>query len=182
MKFIVLNGPSASGKTVSGMELRKLAGFVEAISHTTRQPRVGENEGDPYYFVTKDEWDQLEKVEDTCYAGNYYCLSKNEMDAKLAGNAPLYVITDVHGLAALEKIYGKENVVSIYIQVPPYVIEGRMRARGDTEENIAARLKKAADDHEFDNWKYCKYTVDNSGALADTVQAILKIAKDEGVI
>lgn len=175
-KFIVLCGPSASGKTSIGMGLREKMGAVEAISHTTRQPRVGEVEGDPYYYITKEVFDTIEKVEQTEYAGNFYCLSAKEMDEKLAGDKPLYVITDVHGLAALRKRYG-DSVYAVFVKVDPDIIEDRMRKRGDSEENIQKRLKKAAEDKEFDNWKYCEAVVDNNGELETSIDIVSAIVR-----
>lgn len=172
--FIVLVGPSASGKTVIGMGLREALGAVEAVSHTTRQPRVGEVEGDPYYYITKEEFDKLEKVEETEYAGNFYCLSVDEMESKLASDAPLYVITDINGAAALKKRY-RDRCRSVFIQVDPQVIEGRMRKRGDSEENIKARLLKAERDKEFDNGPKCDYIVDNNGDLDDSIRTVAEI-------
>lgn len=170
--FIVLVGPSASGKTSIGMGLREKMGAVEAISHTTRCPRVGEVEGDPYYYISKEQFDAIDKVEFTEYAGNFYCLSAKEMEEKLAGDKPLYVITDVHGLSALRERYGK-SVYAVFVKVDPGIIEDRMRKRGDSEENIQKRLDKAVADKEFDNWEYCDAVVDNNGDL-DTSIAIVE--------
>lgn len=102
MIVITVTGPSGSGKDsiVDGMlyaigakpyeeltpyvaayasELKALNrprfspdSLAELVSHTTRAPRVGETNGKDYFFVTKEEFDKLAKVESTCYAGNYY--------------------------------------------------------------------------------------------------------------
>jgi len=66
----ILIGPSGSGKTAIGNN----SGLVELKSHTTRNKREGENEGNPYYFITEEEFFELDKVEETEYNGNYYCL------------------------------------------------------------------------------------------------------------
>lgn len=176
-KFIVLVGPSASGKTVIGMGLRKALGAVEAVSHTTRKPRVGEVEGDPYYYITKEVFDGIEKVEETEYAGNFYCLSVEEMERKLASDHPLYVITDIHGANALKSRYG-DRCKSVFIEVDPSIIESRMRFRGDSEENIAARLAKAERDKEFDNGPKCDYIVNNDGPLENAIAKVVEIVKN----
>ena len=72
-RIYVLMGPSGSGKTTLGMKLREI-GIPELISHSTRPMRKGEKHGNPYYFVTKSEFYLLEKIEQTCYAVNFYCL------------------------------------------------------------------------------------------------------------
>lgn len=57
-KRIILAGPGASGKD----HMRKLLesrGFKYAVSYTTRPPRPGEIEGVDYYFITKEECQQM---------------------------------------------------------------------------------------------------------------------------
>lgn len=56
-------GPSGTGKSTLLTPL--LAKYPDAfgfsVSHTTRQPRAGEVNGEHYHFVTKDEF--MERVE-----------------------------------------------------------------------------------------------------------------------
>jgi len=57
-KRIILAGPGASGKD----HMRKLLesrGFKYAVSYTTRPPRPGEIEGVDYYFLTKEQCQQM---------------------------------------------------------------------------------------------------------------------------
>ncbi len=54
---LVLCGPSGSGKSTV---MKKLTdefpdAFGFSVSHTTRQPRPGEEEGKAYYFVTREK-------------------------------------------------------------------------------------------------------------------------------
>ena len=75
---IVISGPSGSGKSTM---LKRLFDeypdrFGFSVSHTTRSPRDGEQNGRDYYFVTKEEFlDLVEKkgfVEHAQFGGNYY--------------------------------------------------------------------------------------------------------------
>ena len=74
--MIVLTGASASGKTVTALDLQKRYGLVKAITTTTREKRVGETDGVEYFFVSKDEFQKRLKenkfVEYSLYNGNYY--------------------------------------------------------------------------------------------------------------
>lgn len=49
--IIVLLGASGSGKSTIENELATHHGFEKIISYTTRQPRVGEENGKDYYFT-----------------------------------------------------------------------------------------------------------------------------------
>lgn len=75
---LVLCGPSGSGKSTL---LKKLFEefpntFGFSVSHTTRQPRVGEEDGVHYHFTTKEEMqkaiDAGQFLETACFSGNLY--------------------------------------------------------------------------------------------------------------
>lgn len=79
---IVISGPSGVGK---GTLYKKLfeahpGVFALAVSHTTRNPRPGEQHGKDYYFVSHDEFEALVKadgfVEHAKFGGNRYGTSK----------------------------------------------------------------------------------------------------------
>lgn len=75
---LVLCGPSGSGKSTL---IKKLFEefpdtFGYSISHTTRAPRPGEEDGKHYYFTTKDKMqkqiEQNEFLETATFSGNMY--------------------------------------------------------------------------------------------------------------
>lgn len=75
---LVLCGPSGSGKSTL---LKKLFEefpdtFGYSVSHTTRSPRPGEEDGKHYHFTTKDKMqkqiEQDEFLETATFSGNMY--------------------------------------------------------------------------------------------------------------
>lgn len=77
-KVLVLCGPSGSGKSSL---LRHLFEefpdqFGFSVSHTTRSPRPGEQNGRHYHFTTKDEMEQAvargEFLETAVFSNNMY--------------------------------------------------------------------------------------------------------------
>jgi len=75
---IVISGPSGAGKSTI---LKRLFDeypdkFGFSVSHTTRDPRAGEQNGREYHFVTKQEFqDLVDKkgfVEHAQFGGNCY--------------------------------------------------------------------------------------------------------------
>ena len=76
--LVVLSGPSGVGKGTVRKALFELEGhdLVYSISMTTRLPREGEVEGEDYYFVSKEEFEQRIKddkfLEYAEFVGNYY--------------------------------------------------------------------------------------------------------------
>jgi len=75
---IVVSGPSGSGKsTLLNRLLKKYPdNFGFSISHTTRAPRGAEQHGQEYYFVTKDEFQDLIAnggfIEHAQFGSNFY--------------------------------------------------------------------------------------------------------------
>ena len=74
--MIILSSPSGAGKTTLANLLSKKDNFVISISHTTRNPRPGEDHKKDYFFVDNNEFTRLIKNEEFLeYAkvfNNYY--------------------------------------------------------------------------------------------------------------
>lgn len=178
--IIILVGASGSGKTTLGQYLKSI-NIPELISHTTREKRTGEIEGTTYYYVNKEEFLKIEKIEETEYAGNFYCLSKKEVDNKLMNNKVVFSITDIHGLEQINRAYEKENIISIYLHISPQEMKRRMIRRGDKSENIEKRLKNAMDNNEFSNALKCKYVIDTNSIASDIIN-MNRILKKENLL
>lgn len=160
MKIITIIGPSGSGKTTLGNYLKHL-GCEEIISHTTRSPRVGEIDGLSYYFVDKQTFDKLNKVENITYAGNHYCTSKEEIEERLKHPCKaIYAVVTYEGYQAIKQHYPAETI-SVFVNTAKEDCIKRMIARGDSEEKIAKRIENFDKDKEFDNKDKCDYIVDN---------------------
>lgn len=172
-KIYVLMGPSGSGKTTLGNELKKM-GIVELINTTTRDIRIGEIPNVSYYFVNADEFRCTEMIEKTEYAGNYYGMSKIEVDTKLSSHDRLYTILDSHGAMEFKKIYGSDVVKIIYIYCSQKTLEERMILRGDSVEKINERLDYITKTGELDNIGIADYVIINDKNTYETSVSLLK--------
>lgn len=168
--IINIVGASGSGKTTIGNFL-KSKGIPELVSHTTRPMREGEKEGNPYYFITKEEFDKLEKVQQTVYADNYYCVSKKEVENKLKDNKYTYVITAIDGTKQI-KDNCNTNVIVVYVKTDIDTMKKRMKERGDSESDIAKRIKYAIDTKELENEKYADIIIDNTKNLNEATEQL----------
>jgi guanylate kinase len=147
MKYLIaLCGVSGSGKTTLGSYLQTL-GVSELISSTTRPIRQGEIPNQTYYYITKEEFDKLDKLENTYYAGNHYCLSRQEVERH--EEDLVYCIVDENGVRQIKDSYGSKNVIVININIGIAEMKKRLQARGDSEEEIRKRLKYAYDNDEI---------------------------------
>ena len=135
--MIILCGASASGKTVTALELQKKYGLSKAITTTTREKRVGETNGVEYFFISKEEFQKRlsenKFVESSLYNGNYYgCGIDQVADDKV-------VVLDPNGLHSFMKLKNK-NIVTFLLIADENTRRERMVSRGDKEENIAQRI------------------------------------------
>jgi len=168
----ILMGASGSGKTTVGNYLKEL-GVSEIISHTTRSKREGEVEGETYYYVSREEFEKIEKIEEVKYQNNLYCISKKEIENKFEANDKLFVICDVNGMEQVKNSYPK-HVVVIYLYTSLEEMEKRMRVRGDSEENVQGRLDYAKVTNELENGKYADILIENK-ELHETMQQVKHI-------
>lgn len=133
--FIVsLTGPSCAGKTTLEKRLKE-EGFVQVISHTTREPRAGEENGKAYHFIDKSEFKRLEAtdffVESVHFNGNYYGVSAQEVQRVAETGAPIVVIVEPEGLKQIRNycLIHDWNLHSVFIDNPGEVIARRFLER-----------------------------------------------------
>lgn len=60
--LIIFVGDSGSGKSYYEKAMYNL-GFDKLVSHTTRNPRIGEVNSVDYYFVSIEDFDKIDFVE-----------------------------------------------------------------------------------------------------------------------
>lgn len=156
--MIILVGASASGKTEVAKMLGKLFRMKKVITHTTRPMRDGEKDGVDYYFVSKEEFLSLKKmnffVETTVYNDNFYGTSHKELaDDKV-------LIVDPNGLESFRKLKDK-RIISFFMHCSKETRRVRMIKRGDKIEEAIKRI--ATDDEKFneDAEKLCDFVVDS---------------------
>jgi guanylate kinase len=149
-KMIVVSAPSGSGKTtiVKAMLAADLK-LEFSVSACSRQPRVNEQHGRDYYFMSVEEF-QKKIAEDAfieweeVYSGNYYGTLKSEVQR--IWNKGNHVIFDVDVIGGLniKKKY-PDVCLALFIRPPSIAeLEKRLRDRStDQEETIKKRLEKA---------------------------------------
>ena len=184
-KVLVVVGPSGVGKdTLMQKVFDKNPGkFKKGVTHTTRKMRPGEKEGYNYYYVTEEEFLQLKDnnglIEHNYYNGNYYGLSKKEIEDGTKGDKILYVIIDINGAKKVHELKIPANFVAI---LPPSeeILEKRLRGRGtESEEVIKGRLETAkSETKEIDKSSFfnCKvYNEDLEKAVLDMEEKLKKL-------
>lgn len=164
-KIFLLIGPSGSGKDTLG-EYLKSKGIPELVSHTTRKMRDGEIDGINYHFISEEEFNKIERIEESKYSGNFYALSKSEVDSKLKEFNSVFAIVDINGYKQIKEKYPEETI-SIFIEVTLDEMAYRMKQRGDKKEDIAKRISNAILTDELSNGNECDYIIRNKEGFFD---------------
>ncbi|KRH79488.1 guanylate kinase [Ferrovum sp. JA12] len=150
-QIFIISAPSGAGKSSLVNALIKDDSQVcLSISHTTRLPRPGEENGKEYFFVTRDTFSALIKqdmfLEYAEVYGNFYGTSAQVIRDQLSQNKDVMLEIDWQGARQVKKIF--PNAISIFV-LPPSIdtLKHRLVGRGkDSEEVINQRLEAARDD------------------------------------
>uniref|UniRef100_A0A8B9GNU8 Guanylate kinase 1a n=1 Tax=Astyanax mexicanus TaxID=7994 RepID=A0A8B9GNU8_ASTMX len=112
---VVLSGPSGAGKsTLLKMLMKEFEGvFGFSVSHTTRKPRPGEENGKDYHYVSREVMqagiDKGDFIENAEFSGNMYgtrsviCKEAGLFDVVIVNNDLEEAYRDLKG-ALLEEI------------------------------------------------------------------------------
>ena len=175
--LVVVSGPSGAGKGTVCQALLEKTPLAYSVSATTRKPRAGEVEGESYYFLSVEAFEEMiekdELLEWAKVYDNYYGTPLKKVEEKLAAGEDILLEIDTQGAMKVREKFPE----GVYIFIlPPSLAELERRIRGrdtETEDVLQKRLAAAID--EIEAGKCYKYVVTNDevdGAV-DSVCAIL---------
>jgi len=179
-----ISAPSGSGKSTLVNEIRISVPMLEfSVSYTTRKPRGSEQNGREYYYIEREEFEEMIRndafLEHAEVFGNYYGTAKRFLaEAEVRGHDLLLDI-DVQGAGQLQQKL--PEAISIFI-LPPSMqeLEKRLRRRSTVDqvpnEVIEKRLKAAR--REIENYGNYDYILVNA-ALEDSIERLRAIILSE---
>ena len=176
--FIVC-APSGAGKTSLVAELLRRDRNVRlSVSHTTRAPRPGEQEGRDYHFVSRPAFESMIKrgefLESAEVHGNLYGTSQAWIDQQRARDADIVLEIDWQGARQVRKLI--PEAIGIFILPPsPDTLRRRLVERGQDSNDVIERRVRAAQGEiahlaEFD------YVIINSN-FDDAVEDLVSIVR-----
>ncbi|MBC8317366.1 MAG: guanylate kinase [Desulfobulbaceae bacterium] len=147
--LLIISAPSGTGKTTILKKLMSdIEGTVFSVSHTTRSPRSGEQNGIDYHFVERDIFQKMcaddEFLEWAEVHGNFYGTSKTEITRQLNDGLDVFLDIDVQGARQVRSSEDLQST-SVFIIPPSWQEqENRLLKRGtDSKEIIELRLANA---------------------------------------
>lgn len=156
--LFVVSGPSGSGKgsVLSRIEER-MEHLTRVVTFTTRAPRPGESETNPYHFVSDEEFDEKLNSGDifeseTVYGSYRYGSPREAVDGP--GDDDLIIELDTMGYRRMRESR-KGPTIGLFLLVPDWdTLSARIRDR-NPEDDMDRRLEaaknqvKAAADYDY---------------------------------
>ena len=144
----IVSAASGTGKTsLLKALLEQTKGIAISVSHTTRDARLGEENGVHYHFVGKNTFHNLieqgDFLEHAEVFGNYYGTSQSSVQQQLDNGQDVILEIDWQGAEQVRKLMPK--AVSIFILPPSRAaLHERLTGRGtDSDEVITRRMDEA---------------------------------------
>ena len=149
--LVVVSGFSGAGKgTLMKELLKRYDNYALSVSATTRQPREGEKDGEDYFFVNREYFQQMIEegrlVEYAQYVNHYYGTPRDYVEKKMAEGKDVILEIEIQGALKVRKRF--PDALLIFV-TPPSAGELRRRLVGrgtETIEVINARLRRAAEE------------------------------------
>jgi guanylate kinase len=149
--LFVISAPSGGGKsTIAAAVRQRVEGLSYSISHTTRSPRRGEQDGTDYHFVDQRAFTQM--IDEGAFLewarvyDHLYGTALSGIRELVASGRDILLDVDVQGGQHIKTRFPESILIFL---VPPSltVLEQRLRNRGtDDEAVIRSRMEQAADD------------------------------------
>lgn len=173
-KIFIISGPSGAGEDSVIKGLEKYFTIERIITTTTRVMRPGEADGRPYYFISREEFEEKIKNDELAeyaqeYNDNFYGVTKKELErVKTCGKIGLWKI-EYKGVITAKKLF--PEIKSIYIAPPSLEILRQRIMRRDkvTEKYVNARMAYTEEWMKHEHI-YDFKVVNEEGRLAETIK------------
>ncbi len=177
--LFVLSAPSGTGKdTVINALKQQGMNFYVVPSITTRPPRPGESEGNPYHFVSQETFEHMasqgELLEYANVHGNWYGQPRKLIRDTLSAGRDVLLKIDVKGAATIRSKVS--DAIFIFL-IPGSLEELTQRLEGrqtETEEELQRRLADARKELAEQHW-YDYLITNRDGHLQDAVDCLRAI-------
>ena len=150
--LIVVSGFSGAGKgTVMKRLMEKYSDdYALSISMTTRNPRDGEVDGQHYFFVSREQFEEnIGKggfIEHAQYCGNYYGTPRDYVEKQLMAGKNVILEIEIQGALLVKEKF--PDTLLLFVSPPSAVeLKKRLVGRGtESMEQIKARLERAVEE------------------------------------
>jgi guanylate kinase len=177
--LIIICSPSGGGKGTLIKEVLKIVPNIGySVSFTTREMRVGEENGRDYFFVSREKFESLidkgEFLEFAEVHGNFYGTSINQVKIKIDFGQDVILEIDVQGAKSVRGLM--PEAVNVFILPPSFeVLRNRLKARATEKlKDLDLRLRNSfVEIRHVNEFEYVIVNDDVLEATADLQSVIL---------
>lgn len=178
--IIIISGPSGAGEDSIIDGLKAKVKIERVVTTTTRLMRPGESQGNPYYFVSQEDFQALIEKDALVeyakeYNGQWYGVTKDELErVARSGRVGIWKI-EYKGVMNMKKKF--PGIQAIYIIAPLDQLESRIRRRDKvSDEYINERMEYTREWMKHED--IYDYKIENSdGHLNHSINQIGEIIK-----
>lgn len=181
--LIVISGPSGVGKDVT-INCMKEAGhcFHFVVTATSRPRRADEVDGVDYFFLSKDEFEEMIKKDELLeYAivyGDYKGIPKQQVREALASGKDVMMRIDVQGAATIRRLAPEAVLIYLSAESEQALIQRLKQRKTDSEEQLKTRITTAREElKQLDIFDYVVINAEDK--LDETCQKIAAIITAE---
>lgn len=181
--LIVISGPSGVGKDVA-INCMKETGhcFHFVVTATSRPRRPDEVDGVDYFFISKDEFEEMikkdELLEHAIVYGDYKGIPKQQVREALASGKDVMMRIDVQGAATIRRLAPEAVLIYLSAESEQALIQRLKQRKTDSEEQLKTRITTAREElKQLDIFDYVVINAEDK--LDETCQKIVAIITAE---
>ena len=163
--MIVLSSPSGAGKTTLVKMLSKIDNYEISISHTTRQPRINEENNKDYYFVNEDEFKRLinnqEFLEYAKVFNNFYGTTRTPVIDRLNKGKNVLFDIDWQGADQIKNKKLDYKLITFFILPPSKEVLFERLSNRDMKDKLIAEERMKQFGRDVLHWINYDYVVVN---------------------
>ena len=163
--MIVLSSPSGAGKTTLVKMLSKIDNYEISISHTTRQPRLNEENNKDYYFVNEDEFKRLinnqEFLEYAKVFNNFYGTTRTPVIDRLNKGKNILFDIDWQGADQIKNKKLDYKLVTFFILPPSKEVLFERLSNRDMKDKLIVEERMKQFGRDVLHWINYDYVVIN---------------------
>ena len=180
--MIILSSPSGAGKTTLVKLLAKENKFTISVSHTTRNPRPAEIDGQDYFFVTPKEFKRLinndEFLEYAKVFNNFYGTSRTPVIQRLEKGDNVLFDIDWQGADQIKNKKLDYKLITFFILPPSKKVLFERLSNRDMKDKLIVDERMKQFGRDVLHWINYDYVVINDD-LNNCYSKILKLIKAE---
>ena len=179
-KLFIIAAPSGAGKTSLVNELLKRdSRLVLSVSHTTRNARPGEIDGQHYHFVSEADYAQMVKngdfMEHAQVFDHFYGSNRNSVALQLEDGNDVILEIDWQGARQVQSVFPDSCLIFI---IPPSLETLRQRLTGRGQDSASVIQRRMRDARaEISHWAEFDYLVVNDD-FDTALEELLSIIND----